>query len=404
MSGQLLNEGRVGRRLFTRVGLLAAGGRCDRGSNPVYVPGAGRETSLPAPFFCPSERHPSSTRLWRVSGDSARGLEHTAFHYVELPTRWTGVGSFGWNHRTEHGRGPPREMSEMENGQRTNGQAGGDGGGGSEKTSEMENGQRPNSGSPNNPGSRVSVGEDWPWWAQFFLALFAMALVALFLIGLPYVMTVAFEHSGNRGTTEAWTAMVPALLGLTTMTISGIFVFMTFRIDRGAKAEARAAAEEIAKESVKNIFTNPAESEEVRKWQEHLFKEMARQMANRIEKMDQRVEAQEKEFVEKMDQRIEKMDQRIEKMDQRIETQEKEFVEKMEKMDQRMEAQYDASNQRIAMRVSSIDDRLKERFDDADDRLKERFDDADGRIGARVEDAENRIEWRFDWLERNADE
>ena len=235
-----------------------------------------------------------------------------------------------------------------------------------------------------------------------------MALVALFLIGLPYIMTATFERSGNRGAAEAWTAMVPALLGLTTMTISGIFVFMTFRIDRGAKAEARAAAEKIAKKSVDNIFKNPGVDSEAQKWRNAVVKEMDQ----RLKEMDQHMEARENKFVDKMDQQIkemearegkfvDKMDQGIKETEKRMEARENEFVKKL---DQWLEARDGASDQRMAMRVSSIDERLKERFDDADGRLKERFDDADKRINEWAADTVSRLEWRFDWLARNTDE
>ncbi len=42
-------------------------------------------------------------------------------------------------------------------------------------------------------------------------------------------------------------AMIVVFVGLTTMTISGMFIFMTFRIDRGAKAEAREEAQKVVK-------------------------------------------------------------------------------------------------------------------------------------------------------------
>ena len=42
-------------------------------------------------------------------------------------------------------------------------------------------------------------------------------------------------------------AMIVVFVGLTTMTISGMFLFMTFRIDRGARAEAGKVARKAVK-------------------------------------------------------------------------------------------------------------------------------------------------------------
>ena len=44
-----------------------------------------------------------------------------------------------------------------------------------------------------------------------------------------------------------WAPMLAVLIGLTTVTISGIFLFMTFRIDRGTKRVARDVAAKEAK-------------------------------------------------------------------------------------------------------------------------------------------------------------
>ena len=295
------------------------------------------------------ERHraPSEpVRLIEVGQQRARGSERSVV-WCRSRVRATGGSGKLDDHGMERagGQRPAREMSEM------------------------AKGKRENSESSANTPSPVAASGEWPWWAQFFLALFAMVLGALFLIGLPYVMIAAFDRAENQGAVEAWTAMVPTLLGLTTMTISGIFVFMTFRIDRGARAEARTMAEKIAKKRVQEVFEERAESE-VKKWRKELFKDVT----------DAKNQAE--DITKKLDLRA---------------------------------AEYDASNERMAIRFSSIDEsirerfaaadeRIGERFAAADERIGERFATADERIGERVADAESRIEWRFERLARNADE
>ena len=201
--------------------------------------------------------------------------------------------------------------------------------------------------------NRKSASHEWPWWAQFFLAVIAMALAALFLIGLPYYVMSA-ENWRNPGTATApsgaWTAMIPVLIGFTTMTISGIFLFMTFRIDRGAKAEARDTAKKVAEDIIG----------------EKVQSEMKKQLGARLIDAKQRADIH---FAE---------------VDRRMEA-------RYAEVDRRMEARYDVSDKRMEARISSFDERLTVRFEDADERIKERFKDADERIKERFEDAAERF-------------
>ena len=90
----------------------------------------------------------------------------------------------------------------------------------------------------------------WPWWAQFAALLFVLTIAA-FLIVLPVlVVRVLDTEYAFSSETDLWAAMIAILLGLTTMTVSGVFVFMTFRIDRGARLEAKKEAEKEAKKAL----------------------------------------------------------------------------------------------------------------------------------------------------------
>ena len=175
----------------------------------------------------------------------------------------------------------------------------------------------------------------WPWGAEFALALCAMVLAALFLIGLPYVVTIAVDGANvpeSPGAAKAWNAIVPSLLGLTTMTISGIFLFMTLRIDRGAKAEARDAAEDKVKEIIES------------------------QVKTQLDKL---------------------------------------LEEKMEAAIKQIKDRATSSNSIIDVRFVAFDQRLKERFEDADTRIRERIADADERSSERVKAADKRLS---DWI------
>ena len=94
------------------------------------------------------------------------------------------------------------------------------------------------------------LGDDrLPWVARFVLLLLVL-LLAAFMIGLP-VWSV--QRYGATTGIDLWGPVVAMLLGLTTMTISGIFVFMTFRIDRGTKLKAEWTAKKIAEETVEKV-------------------------------------------------------------------------------------------------------------------------------------------------------
>lgn len=183
----------------------------------------------------------------------------------------------------------------------------------------------------------------WPWGAEFALALCGMVLVALFLIGLPYVVTIAVDGANgpeSPGAAKAWSAIVPSLLGLTTMTISGIFLFMTLRIDRGARAEAREAAEKKVEEIIKS--------------------KIGAQLNDLL------AEARGKNDVQ------------------------------VEEASQRIKVRADAFNRRMEDNFVAIDVRLGERFEDADERLRERIAVADVRINDRVEAADAKISDRVE--------
>ena len=107
---------------------------------------------------------------------------------------------------------------------------------------------------PTTDEDRTSRNRDdirqWPWQAQFAALLFGLAIAA-FLIVLPVlVVRVLDTQYAFSSETDLWAAMIAILLGLTTMTVTGVFVFMTFRIDRGARLAAQRTAEKAMKNYV----------------------------------------------------------------------------------------------------------------------------------------------------------
>ena len=180
----------------------------------------------------------------------------------------------------------------------------------------------------------------WPWWGQLLLALAAMVLAGILLIGLPlFIANLNFTEDRNQSNLDIWQTMITPLIGLTTMTISGIFVFMTFRIDRGARAEAIRTAQKVTEQYIER---------------------------NIKKAVDEQLKAQFQEA--------------------RIQTE-----LKLNTSDQQIGARIDASDKQMDARTVAVDERIRERFEDADERIRERTAAADKRIEDRVTEAEERI-------------
>ena len=92
--------------------------------------------------------------------------------------------------------------------------------------------------------NRNGFTDGWPAWAK---PIFALAAAALW-IGAP---TIAAWNLAARTVQASGVAdyqpILIVLVGMTTVTISGIFLFMTFRIDRGVVQEAERVANDALK-------------------------------------------------------------------------------------------------------------------------------------------------------------
>ena len=97
---------------------------------------------------------------------------------------------------------------------------------------------------------------EWPWQAQLLLFVLVLAAATLIFIFPPALARLLDFEPVARGE-ESWIAPYVAL---TAVLISGIFVFMTFRIDRGARHEAREQARKILQKESLEDLRNEAES------------------------------------------------------------------------------------------------------------------------------------------------
>ena len=109
------------------------------------------------------------------------------------------------------------------------------------------------------------------------------AMLVLITVALSTAMFVLVLDA-NQGTTRGngrWEmAFFTVLIGLFGVLITGLFVFMAFRIDRGAKSEAQRVAEKVAEK----VAERAAEDAEriVRERAEEVAKEVAAEAAEKV--------------------------------------------------------------------------------------------------------------------------
>ena len=98
--------------------------------------------------------------------------------------------------------------------------------------------------------------EDWPKWTKPVFALSAMILLGGVWIGIPLLMAWKLGYNNAQAAVPMdYDPMMAVLIAMTTVTITGIFVFMTFRIDRGTRLKA----ERVAKEKINELVNDKLE-------------------------------------------------------------------------------------------------------------------------------------------------
>ena len=101
-------------------------------------------------------------------------------------------------------------------------------------------------------GGKDSQKDDMPLVDRPGFQKLVAALLVLITVTICSAMFVLVVEAVDDGTAGAWhTAFFTVLIGLFGVLITGLFVFMAFRIDRGAKWEAQQVAEKAAKGVVK---------------------------------------------------------------------------------------------------------------------------------------------------------
>ena len=92
------------------------------------------------------------------------------------------------------------------------------------------------------------------------MALSAMILLGGAWIGIPLLSAWKLvENNALAPRFVDYQPMMTVLIAMTTATITGIFVFMTFRIDRGTRLKAERVVKDLAKDTVDEVVTREVE-------------------------------------------------------------------------------------------------------------------------------------------------
>ena len=107
--------------------------------------------------------------------------------------------------------------------------------------------------------------EDWPKWSKPVFALSTMILLGGVWIGIPLLSAWKLGYDNAQAAVPMdYEPMMALLIAMTTVTITGIFVFMTFRIDRGTRLKAERVAKEKINELVEAELAKFAKTSEGR--------------------------------------------------------------------------------------------------------------------------------------------
>ena len=94
--------------------------------------------------------------------------------------------------------------------------------------------------------------DKWPDWAK---PMFVLAMAAIW-IGVPVVAAWSLSaRTVQAGGVVDYQPVLAVLVAMTTATIAGIFLFMTFRIDRGTRRKAKRVAKKAAKKELADVIS-----------------------------------------------------------------------------------------------------------------------------------------------------
>ena len=173
----------------------------------------------------------------------------------------------------------------------------------------------------------------WPWGAQLFLAVTALVTAVTLLILIPMRVAPDLAKETSGGASLDFSAMTTVFVGLATMAISGIFLFMTFRIDRGTRRTAREVAEKAAGKAGKKIGKKAAENVAEREIKEISEREFANLKKNWGKYFIKDIQNKKGILIKDMIEEKERLIEKIKEMENLLNIQRDEFMKAVGEME-----------------------------------------------------------------------
>lgn len=186
-----------------------------------------------------------------------------------------------------------------------------------------------------------------------FAVIFAFALLVAVPLAGVYTLN---RWAGVTGGIDFWGPLLAIAVSVTSMSVSGIFVFMSFRIDRGVKSEARETVRTLLNESMETAFKEAGREAKVRftkakRFSDSKFKEMDKKllcMAGEIEKKNKSIKTC-----------FEEIDKTLKGIKSDVETQKVQLGKKLEAAGAEIENRFTAEAPKVTEAFAGVYDLIK---------------------------------------------
>ena len=243
-----------------------------------------------------------------------------------------------------------------------------------------------NAQTPQKTEDREDDRTRWPWPAQFLLVVIALATAVVLLIWIPMHVAPSFVEGSSRGTAPDFSMMMAVFVGLTAMTVSGIFLFMTFRIDRGTKTTARRVAQKAgeakAEEVAKNELGKLVNERLTKMWGDYVIEDIRKKkqaLNERIEGMNKGLDTQVSE--------LEKHECRADRIVSNLEKTGKDARIRMEEIKEQAESELKRMGEDGRRALEAIGEQAGKAIKEASERVVKSVEEAEGGAVKSVEEA-----------------
>lgn len=186
-----------------------------------------------------------------------------------------------------------------------------------------------------------------------FAVIFAFALLVAVPLAGVYTLN---RWAGVTGGIDFWGPLLAIAISVTSMSVSGIFVFMSFRIDRGVKSEARETVRTLLNESMKTAFEEAGKEAKAR------FTAAKRSSDAQFERVNEKISdmaGEIKKRNESMNARFEEIDGTLEDIKSDVDAKKVELGKRLEAAGTEIENRFKAEAPNVTEAFAGVYDLIK---------------------------------------------